>query len=87
MDETGVFWQALPDRGFCQMGNQCKGGKTSKQRITVAFFVTAAGTKESPVVIWKSENPRCLKGFDKSLLPVHYFSQKKAWMTGEILES
>lgn len=42
--------------------------------------------KEKPIVIWKSENPRCLKRFDKSSLPVNYFSQKKAWMTGEIME-
>lgn len=34
MNETGVFWKALPDRGFGQKGQQCKGGKKSKQRIT-----------------------------------------------------
>ena len=55
MDETGVFWQALPDRGFCQMGNQCKGGKKSKQRKNIAFFVTAVGSKENPVI---SGNPK-----------------------------
>ena len=87
MDETGVFWQALPDRGFGGKGRQCKGGKKSKQRVTIAFFVSAAGKKEKPIFIWKSENPRCLRRFDKSLLPVHYFSQGKAWMTGEILEA
>ena len=43
--------------------------------------------KEKPIVIWKSENSRCLRRFDKSLLPVTYFSQAKAWMTGDILES
>ena len=25
MDETGVFWQALPYRGFGSKGRQCKG--------------------------------------------------------------
>ena len=59
-----------------------------KQRLTIAFFfVTATGRKEKPIVIWKSENPRCLRQFDKSLLPATYFSQAKAWMTGDILES
>ena len=87
MDETGVFWQALPDRGFAQRGKRCKGGEKSKQRITIAFFVTAAGSKEKPVVIWKYKNPRCMKQFDKSVLPVTYFNQTKAWMTGDILES
>ena len=86
LDETGVFWQALPDHGFGQKGRQCKGGKKSKQKVTVAFTVTAAGTKTTPVVIWSSENPCCYQGVDKSLLPVNYFSQKKAWMTGDILD-
>ena len=83
MDETGIFWRALPDRGFGQKSRSCKGGKKSKQRITVAFFVSASGQKEKPVVIWKSENPRCLQRFNKSCLPVSYYSQKKAWMTGD----
>ncbi len=87
MDETGVFWRALPDSGFGQKGKECKGGKRSKQRITVAFFVNAAGGKEKPIVIWTSANPRCLKRFDKSVLPVNYYDQKKAWMTGDIMES
>lgn len=86
MDETGIFWRALPDRGFGQKSKSCKGGKKSKQRITVAFFVSASGHKEKPVVIWKSENPRCMQRFNKSCLPVSYYSQMKAWMTGEILE-
>ena len=47
----------------------------------------ASGVKEKPIVIWKSANPRCLKRFDKSALPVNYFSQKKAWMSGEIMET
>ena len=84
MDETGVFWRALPNRGFGVKGKDCRGGKKNKQRITV---VSAAGTKEKPVVVWRSENPRCLKRFDKSALPVHYFSQAKCWMTGEIMVS
>ena len=78
MDETGLFWKALPDRGFGVKGKQCRGGKKSKQRFTVAFFVTASGKKEKTIVIWKSANPRCLKRFDKAVLPVDYYSQKKA---------
>lgn len=50
----------------------------------MAFFVSAAGKKEfKPVVIWKSEK----KELNKSDLPVNYFSQKKAWMTGEIMDA
>jgi len=70
LDETGCFWKALPDHGFAQKGKQCSGGKKSKQRFTIAFLVNAAGDKEMPVVIWKSEKPRCFRGFDTACLPV-----------------
>lgn len=43
--------------------------KKSKQRLTVALIV---GEKEIPVVIWKSNKPRCFKGVDVSSLPVQY---------------
>ena len=85
-DETGCFWRALPDKGLGTAKQECKGGKKSKHRITVTFFVNALGESESPpVVIWKSENPRCFKGVKKSCLPTWYYNQKKSWMTGEIL--
>ena len=87
MDETGVFWQALLDRGFGQKGKHCYGGKKSKKQVTVAFFVSVAGTKEKPILMWKSKNPRCLRNFEKSALPVDYFGQKKALITGKIMDA
>ena len=65
-----------------------QGWYESKERMTVALFVNAAGGKEiKAAVIWKSENPtcRCFKGVDNNSLPVDYFSQAKSWMTGEIM--
>ena len=88
IDETGCFWRALPEKGFGRKGQECKGGKKSKHRATIAFVVNAAGQSECmPIVIWKSNNPRCFKNVDKKRLPVQYFSQNKAWMTGEILDT
>ena len=87
LDETGCFWKALPTKGFCEKAQQCKGGKKSKLRVTVAFIVNAAGDKEKPIFTWKSENPRCFKQVKKDQLPVDYYSQSKAWMTGTILHN
>ena len=39
LDETECFWRALPDKGFSQRTKECKGGKKSKQRMTVTFIV------------------------------------------------
>ena len=41
----------LPDHGFGIKGKGCHGGMKNKQHITVAFFFSAAGTKEKPVVV------------------------------------
>ncbi len=71
---------------FWKKGSQCRGGKKAKQRFTIAFIANAAGGKEAAIVIWKSEKPRCFKGIDLSKLPVSYFCQQNAWMTGEILD-
>ena len=87
LDETGCFWRALPTSGFGEKGKKCAGGKQKKQRFTIAFLVNATGYKEKPIVIWKSANPRCLRGFNKSQLPVHYYDQSNAWMSGDILDT
>lgn len=87
LDETGCFWRALPDHGFAKKGSQCKGGKKAKHRMTVALIVNADGGKETAIVVWKSAKPRCFKAIDTGSLPVQYYSQPKAWMTGDILQS
>ena len=45
MIESGCFFKALLDKGLVEKGKQAKGGKKSKQRLTVTFFVKTAGQK------------------------------------------
>ena len=85
MDETGWFYRALPDKSLSEKAKKCKGGKKSKERLTVAFFVSATGERRKPVVIGKYANPRCLKNINKDDLPCQYLNQQKAWMTSDIL--
>ena len=58
-----------------------------KQRCTWAFFVNAAGGKEKPIVIGKTQNPRRLKHFKDKSQPHKccYYANKKAWMKTEIM--
>ena len=51
MDETGCFYHALPDKSLSEKAKKCKGGKKSKKRLTVAFFVSATRERRIPVVI------------------------------------
>ena len=85
MNETGCFYRALPDKSLSEKVKKCKGGKKSKERLTVAFFVSATGERRKPVVIGKYANPRCLKNINKDDLPCQYLNQQKAWMTSDIL--
>ena len=66
---------------------KCSGGKENKQRNTWAFFVNAAGRKEKPVIIGHAGSLRCFKNLRDRNQPYgyYYFSDKKAWMTNEIM--
>ena len=78
----GCFYRALPDKSLSDKKKECRGGKKAKERITVAFFVNAAGGKELPIVIGKAASPRCFKGLKDKKMPhgLCYFSNPKAWM-------
>lgn len=84
-DETGLFYKCLPDRTLTLKNETCKGGKHSKERITVLLATDMTGqNKLPPLVIGKSAKPRCFKGVKS--LPFTYKSNKKAWMTSELFK-
>ena len=85
LDEAVCMWRTLPHHNFAVRGCERMDGG-SEPRFTVAFLVNAEGEKESPVVIWRSENPQCFRGFDKKSLPVKYFHQNNSWMTADIMD-
>ena len=86
LDETGMFYRALPTKSLVLKGDQCKGGKKAKERITVLLCCSLLGEKLRPLVIGKSETPRCFKGVSKSDLPVIWRANRKAWMTSDIFK-
>ena len=89
MNQNQIYFKALTEKGLVQKTNGCNGGKKSKVRLTVAFFVAADGSFVSePVVIWKSKSSRCYKNMKDKHRPinVHYFANKKAWMITELME-
>ena len=86
-DETGLFFRTLPNRSLVVRKDSCKGGKQSKQRITVLLAASAMGEKLKPLVIGKSANPRCFKGVNKTALGVQYEANKKAWMVSDLFRS
>ena len=83
-DETGCFYRALPDKSLAEVKKGCRGGKKAKERLTISFFVNAAGGREPPIVIGKSANPRCFNRLttieQKSVLPLR--DRNRAYMHG-----
>lgn len=86
-DETGLYYRTLPDRSLVVKGATCSGGKQAKERVTVLLACSATGERLKPVVIGKAANPRCFKGYAKHNLPVTYYANKKAWVTGDLFKS
>lgn len=81
VDETGLFWQLLPNRTIAFKGERCTSGKKSKERITVLVGANMSGSEKLPLlVVGKSARPRYFKN---AKIPLEYTANKKAWMTGK----
>ena len=78
MDETGLFYRALPDRTLDIKGQECTSGKKVKERITLALCVSMTGEFERPLVIGRAAKPRCFKHLCLDKLPVTWKFNKKA---------
>ncbi|XP_046395204.1 tigger transposable element-derived protein 6-like [Ischnura elegans] len=85
-DETGMYFRALLSKTLCVKGENCKGGKHSKERLTIFICGNMAGELLKPLVIGKSALPRCFKNVEIEKLPAKWIHSKKAWNTASIME-
>nr|XP_037272856.1 tigger transposable element-derived protein 6-like [Rhipicephalus microplus] len=84
-DEAGLFFNLQPEKSLYFKGKECRGGKKSKERITVLLCCNADGSEKLKLtVVGKFQKPRCFKR--KNHLPCVYRANKKAWMTAALFE-
>ena len=61
--------------------------KQAKEKLTISFFVNAAGGMEQPIVIGKSAKPRCFKGIRDPKKPeeIPYYANPRVWMNTQVM--
>jgi len=80
INETAVFWKRMPSRTYISQEDAA-----AKDRFTLLLGGNAEGDcKLKPVMVYHSANPCALKGYVKHLLPVHFYSNAKGWVTGSL---
>lgn len=81
------MWKALPEKSLAGKDKHCRGGKNAKQRITAAFFVNAAGGKETPILIGGSKGTHHFANLPDISRPcgADYFSHDKVWIKSDII--
>ena len=79
MDKSGCFFKTLPTKGLAKKEKKAKGGKRSKQRITVAFFKDVREKVGKTTVTWTRKEPRCFRqnGGASKIAEVAYFFYPK----------
>ncbi|XP_006005322.1 tigger transposable element-derived protein 4-like [Latimeria chalumnae] len=85
VDGTGLFNKLLLNRTLALKGEECHGGKHSKERITLLVGSNMDGSEKLKLLVFgKAKQPRCSNGV--KALPVDYEGNTKAWMTGDIFK-
>ncbi|XP_036596148.1 tigger transposable element-derived protein 1-like [Trichosurus vulpecula] len=85
VSETGLFWKRLPSRALSQE-KDAGTFKASKDRVTILLGSNASGNiKLKPLLVYHSEIPKHMRGFSKLNLPVIWKSNRKAWVTVDML--
>lgn len=81
-DETGLFYQMLPNKTHTLKGDKCVCGKHSKVCVTVLLCCNMDGSSDRrlPFLIGTAKKPQCFYEF----VPVRYKYNKKAWMMREL---
>jgi len=61
-DETSLYYRSI-QKSFVTKGDDCKGIKIKKDRITLLLCWFMIGEKQKPFIIGKSKNPRCSENY------------------------
>ncbi|CAM4425977.1 unnamed protein product [Lepidochelys kempii] len=86
IDKMGLYWKKMLMRTYISHDEKTAPGfKASKDSLTLLLGGNAEGNyKLKPLLVYHSQNPRAVRGYIKSRLPVIWKSNRKAGMTHNI---
>jgi hypothetical protein len=70
VDETALFFRALPTKSLVVKGEKFTRSKMSKEKLTLLLHGNMVGEMENPLVIGKAAKPTCFKNMNINNLPV-----------------
>lgn len=86
-DETGLFYRGMPRYTLAVEEDDGAGSKQDKKRITAMLSVNGDGSDTTVVLIGTAKKPCGTNAKFWLDNNVDYYSNKTAWMTGEIFET
>ncbi|GFY66496.1 tigger transposable element-derived protein 1 [Trichonephila inaurata madagascariensis] len=84
--KLGYFGKTMPSRTFIAKSETTASDfKAAKDQITLLLCSNASGAKFlKPLIINKALHPRALKGINVAELPIHFMSNRRAWVTSAV---
>jgi hypothetical protein len=86
MDESGLFFWALPTKSMNFKSDQYEGGQMFKDRITLVLCCNAEREKQSPTVINESSWTQCCKNDVMTQQGVSWYVFTKACMRSTVFQ-
>lgn len=72
VDETELFWKRMPTKTFLAKSESSRTGyKAAKDRTLLVGSNSKGNLKLKPMLVYRAQNPRALKGINKELLEVN----------------
>ena len=84
-----LWWKKMPNRTFISENEKTADGfKVSKDQVTLVLCSSASGDcMTKPMLIYRSINPRALKGIIENVLPVYWKANSNAWVTADLFRN